>query len=48
MTTDTTPVPGHTRNMTLADLAGLLREQQARALDIVAPAARSRPGTASS
>jgi hypothetical protein len=31
------PAPG-TRNVTLADLAGLLRDQQARKVDVVAPA----------
>ena len=48
MTSDTDdPVAATSvRNMTLADLAGLLREQQARKVDIVAPATaiRSRGG----
>ena len=40
------PAAGGTRNATIADLAALLREQQARKVDIVAPAAaiRARSG----
>jgi hypothetical protein len=40
------PAAAGTRNVTLADLAGLLRDQQARAVDIVAPAkaVRARNG----
>jgi len=37
-----TPAPLGARNATLADLARLLREQQARKVDIVAPAAAIR------
>lgn len=49
MTTGTTQPAASTagtRNVTLADLAGLLRDQQARAVDIVAPTAavRARSG----
>jgi hypothetical protein len=42
MTSDAFLVPAGTRNATLADLAGLLRDQQARKADIVAPAAAIR------
>ena len=38
MTADTSAVPSGARNATLADLAALLRDQQARKVDIVAPA----------
>ena len=41
-TSDTTPAPMGARNATLADLARLLREQQARKVDIVAPATAIR------
>jgi hypothetical protein len=41
-TSDTTPTPLGVRNATLADLARLLREQQARKVDIVAPATAIR------
>ena len=41
-TSDTTPAPKGARNATLADLAMLLREQQARKVDIVTPAAAIR------
>jgi len=48
MSTDTTTCPASAgvRNVTLGDLAGMLRDQQARKVDIVAPAAaiRSRRG----
>jgi hypothetical protein len=46
MTSDAFLAPAGTRNATLADLAGLLRDQQARKADIVAPAAaiRARAG----
>jgi hypothetical protein len=47
MNADTTAAaPVGTRNVTLADLAAMLRDQQARMVDIVAPAAaiRSRNG----
>ena len=42
MTIDTPAAPPGTRNATLADLAALLRDQQARKADIVAPAAAIR------
>lgn len=42
MTTDVSSFPAETRNATLADLAGLLRDQQARKVDVVAPAAAVR------
>jgi hypothetical protein len=42
MTSDAFTAPAGTRNATLADLAGLLRDQQARKADIVAPAAAIR------
>lgn len=43
MTTDTTTGPATgARNVTLADLAGMLRDQQARNVDIVAPATAIR------
>ena len=43
MTTDTTPdPPAGVRNATLGDLAGLLRDQQARKVDIVASASAIR------
>jgi hypothetical protein len=42
MTSDASAAPPGTRNATLADLAGLLRDQQARKVDIVAPAAAIR------
>ena len=41
-TSHTTPAPLGARNATLADLARLLREQQARKVDIVAPATAIR------
>jgi hypothetical protein len=41
-TSDTTPAPMGARNATLADLASLLRGQQARKVDIVAPATAIR------
>ena len=41
-TSDLTPVPLGARNATLSDLARLLREQQARKVDIVAPATAIR------
>ena len=41
-TSDLTPVPLGARNATLSDLARLLRKQQARKVDIVAPAAAIR------
>jgi hypothetical protein len=46
MTTDTPAAPPGARNATLQDLAALLRDQQARKADIVAPAAaiRARDG----
>jgi hypothetical protein len=42
MTTEAFAMPSGARNATLADLAGLLRGQQARKADIVAPAAAIR------
>jgi hypothetical protein len=42
MTPDTSPVPLGARNATLADLASLLRDQQARKVDVVAPATAIR------
>jgi hypothetical protein len=42
MTADADGAPAGTRNATLADLAGLLRDQQARKADIVAPATAIR------
>ena len=42
MTMDASAVPAGARNATLADLAGLLRDQQARKADIVAPATAIR------
>ncbi len=42
MTSDTSAAPTGARNATLADLAALLRDQQARKLDIVAPATAIR------
>lgn len=42
MTTDTTDPVAGVRNATLADLAALLRDQQARTVDIVAPATAIR------
>jgi hypothetical protein len=42
MTVDAFAAPPGTRNATLTDLAGLLRDQQARKVDIVAPAAAIR------
>jgi hypothetical protein len=42
MTADTSAAPTGARNATLADLAALLRDQQARKVDIVAPAAAVR------
>ena len=46
MTADTSAEPTGARNATLADLAALLRDQQARKVDIVAPATaiRARAG----
>ena len=48
MTSDTehATAKGSARNVTLADLAAMLREEQARKADIVAPAAaiRARDG----
>ena len=41
-TPDTTPAPMSARNATLADLARLLREQQARKVNVVAPATAIR------
>jgi len=41
-TTDSTTASAGVRNATLADLAALLRDQQARKVDIVAPAAAIR------
>jgi hypothetical protein len=41
-TSDVSASPMGTRNATLADLAGLLRDQQARKVDVVAPAAAIR------
>ena len=41
-TSDVSASPAGTRNATLADLAALLRDQQARKVDIVAPAAAIR------
>ena len=41
-TSDVSPSPVGTRNATLADLAALLRDQQARKVDVVAPAAAIR------
>jgi len=41
-TSDLTPLPLGARNATLSDLARLLREQQARKVDIVAPATAIR------
>ncbi len=41
-TADVSSSPAGTRNATLADLAGLLRDQQARKVDVVAPAAAVR------
>lgn len=43
-TPDSIQAPMGTRNATLADLATLLREQQARKVDIVAPAIHARRG----
>jgi len=42
MTADVSPAPLTARNATLADLAALLRDQQARKVDVVAPAAAIR------
>jgi hypothetical protein len=42
MTADVSCVPVTARNATLADLAALLRDQQARKVDVVAPAAAIR------
>jgi hypothetical protein len=42
MTSETAPVPAAARNATLADLAALLRDQQARKVDVVAPASAVR------
>jgi hypothetical protein len=42
MTTDASAAPPGASNATLADLAGLLRDQQARKADFVAPAAAIR------
>lgn len=42
MTADTSAAPAGARNATLADLAELLRDQQGRKVDIVAPAAAIR------
>jgi hypothetical protein len=42
MSTDASVAPLGARNATLADLAALLRDQQARKVDIVAPAAAIR------
>jgi hypothetical protein len=42
MTAETSAAPLGARNATLADLAALLRDQQARKLDIVAPATAIR------
>lgn len=39
---DTAPVPAGARNATLADLAALLRDQQARKVDVVTPASAVR------
>jgi hypothetical protein len=41
-TADVSSSPAGVRNATLADLAGLLRDQQARKVDVVAPAAAVR------
>jgi hypothetical protein len=41
MTVDAAAVPSGIRNAALPDLAALLREQQARKADIVAPPGRS-------
>src|SRR6266567_4388660 len=47
MTTTTTAIPGlTTRHASLADLAALLRDQQARKLDVVAPTAVCDDGLA--
>jgi len=43
MTPDTPATPVRAQHATLNDLATLLRDQQARKVDIVAPAARSAP-----
>ena len=42
MTLDTSAAPSGARNATLEDLAALLRDQQARKIDVVAPAATIR------
>jgi len=42
MTPDTTAAAAGARNVTLGDLAGMLRDQHARKVDIVAPAAAIR------
>jgi hypothetical protein len=42
MTTDASVAPLGARNATLADLAALLRDQQARKVDVVAPATAIR------
>ena len=47
MTPDTSAAPLGARNATLADLAALLRDQQARKVDIVAPAAAIRAAAGS-
>jgi hypothetical protein len=44
MTVDADPVPSGIRTATLEDLAALLRDQQARKVDIVAPATAIRAG----
>ena len=42
MSTDASVTPLGARNATLSDLAALLRDQQARKVDVVAPAAAIR------